>query len=152
MKTFKIVLGWLLAGLLLIQFIRIDVPEPPKAKPGDEIQAPPKVMAILKRSCYDCHSNHTRWPWYSNIAPISFEVRDHVRSGRQWLNFSIWNRYDAAKKRKLYKDIAKSIDWKMPPPDYMWIHKNARLSPEDRQRIKTWADEEAQKIPAPESR
>ena len=152
MKTLKIMLGWLLAGLVLIQFIRIDVPKPPRAKPGDEIQAPAKVMAILKRSCYDCHSNHTRWPWYSNIAPISFEVRDHVHSGRQWLNFSIWNRYDAAKRRKLYQDIAKSIDWKMPPPDYMWIHKNARLSPRDRQLIKAWANAEAEKIPASESR
>ena len=139
MKTLKIMLGWLLAGLLLIQFIRIDVPKPPQAKPGDEIQAPKKVMAILKRSCYDCHSNHTNWPWYSNIAPISFEVRAHVKDGRNWLNFSIWNQYDEKKKQKLYKDIAKSIDWKMPPTDYMWIHKNACLSPEDRKLIKEWA-------------
>ena len=139
MKTLKILLGWLLAGLLLIQFIRIDVPQPPQAKPGDEIQAPKEVMSILKRSCYDCHSNYTNWPWYSDIAPISFEVRAHVKNGRNWLNFSIWNRYDQKKRQKLYKGIAKSIDWKMPPADYMWIHKNARLSPEDRQRIKEWA-------------
>ena len=145
MKTLKILLAWLIAGLLLIQLIRIEVPEPPKAKPGDEIQAPPKVMAILKRSCYDCHSNHTQWPWYSDIAPISFEVRSHVKNGRNWLNFSIWNQYDEEKKEKLYKGIAKSIDWKMPPPDYLWIHKNARLSPEERKLVKDWATSQLQK-------
>jgi hypothetical protein len=139
MRTLKIALGWLLAGFILIQFIRIDVPPPPKATPADEIQAPPKVMAILKRSCYDCHSNETKWPWYSKIAPISFEVRAHVKDGRAWLNFSIWNRYDEAKKQKLYKGIVKSIDWQMPPSDYLWIHKNARLTPKDRQLIKHWA-------------
>ena len=139
MKTLKIFLGWLVAGLLLIQLIRIEVPEPPKATPQDEIQAPPKIMALLKRSCYDCHSNETKWPWYSEIAPISFEVKTHVKNGRNWLNFSIWNRYDEEKKQKLYKGIVKSIDWKMPPADYMWIHKEARLSPEDRKAIKEWA-------------
>ena len=144
MKTLKIMLGWLVAGLLLIQFIRIDVPKPPQAKPGDEIQAPKEVMAILKRSCYDCHSNHTNWPWYSDIAPISFEVRTHVKNGRNWLNFSIWNQYDEEKKQKLYKGIAKSIDWKMPPPDYMWIHENARLSPEERKLVKEWATSKIQ--------
>jgi len=138
-KTLKIFLGWLVAGLLLIQLIRIEVPEPPKATPQDEIQAPPKIMALLKRSCYDCHSNETKWPWYSEIAPISFEVKTHVKNGRNWLNFSIWNRYDEEKKQKLYKGIVKSIDWKMPPADYMWIHKEARLSPEDRKAIKEWA-------------
>jgi len=143
-KTLKIMLGWLVAGLLLIQFIRIDVPKPPQAKPGDEIQAPKEVMAILKRSCYDCHSNHTNWPWYSDIAPISFEVRTHVKNGRNWLNFSIWNQYDEEKKQKLYKGIAKSIDWKMPPPDYMWIHENARLSPEERKLVKEWATSKIQ--------
>ncbi len=145
MKTLKILLAWLVAGLLLIQLIRIEVPNPPKAKPGDEIQAPPKVMAILKRSCYDCHSNHTEWPWYSDIAPISFEVRSHVKNGRNWLNFSIWNQYDEEKKEKLYKGIAKSIDWKMPPPDYLWVHKEARLSPEERKLVKEWAMSQLQK-------
>ncbi|WP_456430126.1 heme-binding domain-containing protein [Nitratifractor sp.] len=139
MKTLKVMLAWLAAGLLLIQFIRINVPPAPKAKPDDEIQAPPKIMAVLKRSCYDCHSNHTKWPWYSHVAPISYEVRMHVKEGRKWLNFSIWNQYDETKKQKLYRSIVKAIDWKMPPPDYMWIHKTARLSPEDRKMIKAWA-------------
>ncbi|WP_456430920.1 heme-binding domain-containing protein [Nitratifractor sp.] len=139
MKTLKYFFGWLIAGLALIQFVRIDVPPAPKASPGEEIDAPAPVKTALKRSCYDCHSNHTRWPWYSDIAPISWEVRSHVRDGRNWLNFSIWKRYDEKKKVKFYKQIADSVDWKMPPADYLWIHKDARLSPEEKRRIKEWA-------------
>jgi len=139
-KTLRIMLGWLLAGFVLIQFIRIEVPEPPKAGPKDEIEAPKEIMALLKRSCYDCHSNETKWPWYSEIAPVSFEVKTHVKNGRNWLNFSLWNRYDDEKKQKLYKDIARSIDWKMPTADYLWIHDDARLTPEERREIKRWAE------------
>jgi len=149
MKTLKVFLGWLIGGLLVVQLIRIDVPEPPKAGPKDEIKAPKKIMALLKKSCYDCHSNHTRWPWYSHIAPVSWEIHSHVRDGRAWLNFSIWNRYSEEKKQKLYKGIAKSIDWQMPPADYMWIHKNARLSPEERQEIKAWAQSHIKKEESP---
>jgi len=148
-KTLKVFLGWLIGGLLVIQLIRIDVPEPPKAAPQDEIKAPGEIMALLKRSCYDCHSNHTRWPWYSHVAPVSWEVDSHVKNGRNWLNFSIWNRYSKEKKQKLYKGIAKSIDWKMPPADYMWIHKDARLTPQERQAIKAWAQSHIKKEESP---
>ena len=149
MRTLKVFLGWLIGGLLVIQLIQIKVPEPPKAGPQDEIKAPKEIMALLKKSCYDCHSNHTRWPWYSHIAPISWEVDSHVRDGRNWLNFSIWNRYNEEKKQKLYKGIAKSIDWKMPPADYMWIHKDARLTPRERQAIKRWARSHVKKEESP---
>ena len=149
MKTLKVFLGWLIGGLLVIQLIRIDVPEPPKAGPQEEIKAPNEIMALLKKSCYDCHSNHTRWPWYSHIAPVSWEVHSHVKNGRNWLNFSIWNRYGEEKKQKLYKGIAKSIDWKMPPADYMWIHKDARLTPQERQAIKMWAQSHIKKEESP---
>lgn len=140
MKTLKIMLWWLLGTFVLLQFIRIDVPNPPKATPADELKAPSKIKALLVRSCYDCHSNHTDWPWYSYVSPISLEVRTHVKNGRNWLNFSIWNKYDEKKKQKLLKGIAKAIDWKMPPPDYMLMHKNARLTPEERSEIKKWAE------------
>ena len=139
MKTLKIIFWWLLGTFALLQFIWIDVPNPPKATPADEIKAPPKIKKLLVKACYDCHSNNTKWPWYSYVAPISFEVRTHVKNGRNWLNFSIWNRYSKEKKQKLLKGIAKAIDWKMPPPDYMLIHKDARLTPAQRAEIKKWA-------------
>ncbi len=140
MKTIKILLGWTIATFALLQLIHIDVPEPPAATPADELKAPPKVMAAIKKGCYDCHSNHTNWPWYSDIAPASFEVRAHVRDGRKWLNFAIWNKYDEEKKQKIYKGIAKTlVSGAMPLPSYLWIHKEARLTPKERKAIIEWA-------------
>jgi len=138
-KTLLLILGWIVAALLLLQLVRIDIPEPPKATPADEIQAPKQIHALLKRACYDCHSNSTRWPWYANIAPISFEVRGHVKDGRAWLNFNIWNRYDEKKQQERLKGIVKSINFKMPIPSYLWAHPEARLTHEEREAIKKWA-------------
>lgn len=139
MKTLLHLIGWSVAALLLLQLIRIDIPEAPQATATDKISAPPQIAALLKRSCNDCHSNTTRWPWYANIAPISFEVRGHVRDGRNWLNFDIWNQYDEEKKQKRLQGIVDTIDIKMPLPSYIWAHPEAKLSKEERESIKKWA-------------
>ncbi len=131
--------AWTLAAFILIQFITIDIPKPPTATAADEISAPKEVISILKKACYDCHSNHTDWPWYSNISPVSLEVRSHVKNGREWLNFSIWNRYDEKKRQKLYGGIVESMEWQMPPADYMFMHPDARLSAKERKIVIDWA-------------
>jgi len=130
---------WLGATFLLLQFVQIKVPPPPKATPDDEIKAPKEIMALLKRSCYDCHSNHTKWPWYSKVSPISLQVNSNVKNGRNALNFSIWNKYDEAKKQKLYQKIVDALRIKMPPAEYMLIHKEARLTPQERKMLQDWA-------------
>ncbi len=132
-------IGWSVAVLLLLQLVKIDIPEPPKATPEDRIKAPAEIASLLERSCNDCHSNTTRWPWYANIAPISFEVRGHVKDGRKWLNFDIWNQYDEKKQQERLKGIVKTIDFKMPLPSYIWAHPEAKLSKEERESIKKWA-------------
>jgi uncharacterized membrane protein len=139
-KTFKILLAWLFGTLILLQFIRVDVPPPPEASENDEVKAPKEVKTILKKACYDCHSNHTKWPWYSYISPVSIEINSNVKNGRAWLNFSIWNKYSEEKREKLLKGIEKAIVWQMPPAGYMWIHKEARLTKEEREIIKNWAE------------
>ena len=139
MKTFLHIIGWTGAVLLLLQLVKVDIPEPPQATPADAIHAPKEITALLERSCNDCHSNTTRWPWYANIAPISLEVRGHVRDGRKWLNFDIWNQYDEEKKQKRLKGIVKTIDIKMPLPSYIWAHPEAKLSRDERESIKKWA-------------
>jgi len=139
LKILLNILGWGLGFLLLLQFIQIDIPTPPKATAQDEIKAPKEVMAILKKSCYDCHSNNTKYPWYSNIAPISWQVHSNIKNGRGWMNFSIWNRYDEKKKQKFYKGIVKSLKFKMPPAEYLLIHKDARLKPQERKLLQDWA-------------
>jgi len=140
LKVLLNIIGWSLGVLLLLQFVQIDIPKPPKATPADEIKAPKEVMNLLKKSCYDCHSNHTKIPWYGNISPISIGVHSNIKNGRAWLNFSIFNKYDEKKKQKIYKGIVESMRVrKMPPPEYLLIHKNARLTPKEIQLLQDWA-------------
>jgi len=138
-KTLLHIIGWTTAALLLLQLIKVDIPEAPKSTLSDAIQVPKEISTLFKRSCNDCHSNSTRWPWYADIAPISFEVRGHLRDGRKWLNFDIWNRYDEKKQQERLKGIVKTIDIKMPLPSYIWAHPEARLTKEERESIKKWA-------------
>jgi len=139
LKVLLNLLGWTLATLLLLQLIRIDVPTPPKTTASDEIKAPKNIMSLLKKSCYDCHSNNTKWPWYSNISPISWQVSSNVKNGRAWLNFSKWSKYDEKKKQKIYQGIVDALKIKMPPAEYLLIHKEARLTPKERKLLQDWA-------------
>ncbi|WP_200762881.1 heme-binding domain-containing protein [Nitrosophilus alvini] len=104
-----------------------------------EIKAPKNVMQIFKRSCYDCHSNETRWPWYSDVAPMSWIVRRDVVNGRRALNFSEWENYDEEKKKELKKQIYRSVAFAMPIPQYLWTHPEAKLSDDDKLIIRKWA-------------
>jgi hypothetical protein len=98
----------------------------------------PQVGAILDRSCQDCHSNHTTWPWYSRVAPMSWMVSKHVREGREVLDFSEWtNRPPAADERMLICDAVS--DGQMPLREYTMIHRKAKLSKQDVALICDWA-------------
>ncbi len=130
---------WLFGALLLLQAIQIDIPEPEAINPKAVIQAPEEIMSMLKTSCYDCHSYETKMPWYGSIAPISWEVRSHIKQGRGWLNFQKWETYDEEKKQKLYKGIAKSISLSMPIPMYLSLHEEAKLTRAQRNSIRKWA-------------
>ncbi len=137
---FKTLLLWVLGTFLLLQLIQIDIPKPPKQiDPAKEIQAPKPIMAMLKKSCYDCHSYQTDFPWYGHISPISLEIKSHIKEGRKAVNFQEWDNYDEAKKQKIYKGIAKTINFRMPMPMYLMIHKDAKLTKDQRDRIKQWA-------------
>ncbi|WP_457598464.1 heme-binding domain-containing protein [Hydrogenimonas sp.] len=126
-----------LAGLLLIQLIPYERSNP-ESDPGMEIEAPPEVMAIFKRSCYDCHSNETKWPWYSAIAPVKWFVARDVKVGRQWLNFSEWKNYDEKRRAKLKEMIFVAVGLAMPLGTYVKAHPEAALTREDRERIRAW--------------
>ncbi len=133
------ILRWLLAlvvlAFLAIQFVPVDRSNPPvKAA----FAAPPEVQPILERSCYDCHSNQTRWPWYSRVAPVSWMVTRHVREGREHLNFSEWEA--GAEAGEVAKEAWKEVEaGKMPLPSYLLSHPSARLSQADRDALKNWA-------------
>lgn len=135
------VVRWILIGMLLIlvaiQFAPVDRLNPPVEA---EVPAPANVRAILRRACYDCHSNETVWPWYSQVAPFSWLLAYNVREGREELNFSTWNRITTQQQVKKLKESWKEVaDEDMPPWDYLRIHRDATLLAEDRMALRTWA-------------
>lgn len=95
---------------------------------------PEDVKADLKVACYDCHSNQTEYPWYSNIQPIAWWMNKHIKNGKQKLNF------DDVIKQKRYKDIVETIEEKeMPLKSYTIIHHDANLDAAQKERIIAWA-------------
>jgi hypothetical protein len=101
---------------------------------------PESVRAILERSCQDCHSQNTIWPWYAHIPPISGQIHSDVAKGRAFMDLSKWNEYSEGKKRGLRVAIGAAIqDHRMPPPKYVWMHRDARLSSDELELIKAWA-------------
>ena len=100
------------------------------------------MKAILRRACYDCHSHETHWPWYSRIAPISWWVVEHVDHGRGDLNFSEWPNFDFEAQQIEFLDIAEQVEnGEMPLPNYLILHRDARLSDEDRRILLEWTGE-----------
>jgi len=126
-----------IAGVgLLIQAIPVRRVNGPVE--GD-VAAPPAVERVLRRACYDCHSNETVWPGYSRVAPASWLVAHDVHDGRNELNFSIWNRYDAVTRSRMLQHAAKEVaDGDMPPAYYVWMHPAARLSEPDKAMLRAW--------------
>jgi hypothetical protein len=103
-----------------------------------EIKADVEVMQIFQAACYDCHSNETKWPWYSNISPFSWVVSNHVTQGRKALNFSTWENYTQEEKDKKIKDIYRTAYASMPLPSYIFAHEEANLTKEQRTFIRNW--------------
>jgi len=116
-------------------------------------QMPENVRQIFVRSCNDCHTNKTTYPWYSNVAPLSWQIVDHIDHGRSHLNLSVWNTYELRKKRKKLDEICEQVtDGEMPLDQYLWLHFDAKLSPEDVKAICDWTQQESEKLAAPEAR
>ena len=137
MTTTKRVLLVFLGLFIVIQVIRLEKTNP-YTNPDDEIKVDDRVKTILKTSCYDCHSNNTQWPWYSNIAPISWLTVGHVIDARKWVNFSEWESYDQAKKDKIKRLIFREVAGAMPPFTYCMMHGNAELSTSDMKTLRDW--------------
>src|SRR6476619_963067 len=120
-----------LAGVVGIQAIRparTNPPTDPVRTMGAAMTVPADAAAVLNRACRDCHSNETTWPWYSNVAPVSWLVIDHVKSGRRHFNYSEWAGYAPDKATKLLHDICEEItDGSMPIGSYTLVHHDARL-------------------------
>ena len=142
MQTLRLVLSILVGLFLLMSFLPYGTRENPKSDPALALQAPENVQKIFKRSCYDCHSNQTKWPFYSYIFPFSWSVMDHVKNGRMAMNFDEWRSYSKEKREKLKDGIARKSGVSMPVKSYLWFHKDAKLSKADIDTIQKWAYEQ----------
>ena len=133
------------AGLfVVIQLIQPDRTNPP-IKPDIRIDVlvpvSPRVMTLLRNACFDCHSNETRWPWYSYVAPVSWLVSRDVSVGRENMNFSEWGSYDSRAQIGRLGAIAEEIEGgTMPLPIYITMHTEADLSNAERDSIVAWAE------------
>jgi hypothetical protein len=152
------VLKWAAIALAVafaaFQFIRPERTNPPIDETRT-IQArtniTPEATAILSRSCNDCHSNLTRWPWYSNVAPVSWFVINHINEGRSEMNFSDWAQYSRREQEDLLRLICREVkSGAMPLKSYLWIHHDATLSSEDAKALCDWANAESQRSQASE--
>jgi hypothetical protein len=133
--------------LLLVAFIIIQFFRPAKNR-ADGISnndiskiyaVPADVEAILKTSCYDCHSNNTVYPWYAEIQPAAWWLADHVKEGKKELNFSEFASYRIARQYRKLEEINKEVkENEMPLESYLWIHKNSKLSDQQKLTLANW--------------
>ncbi len=127
--------------VVVIQFAPVERTNPPVEADFD---GPVEVAAVLRTSCYDCHSNETRWPWYSRVAPMSWLVAHDVEEARDHMNFSLWGTYDPRRQEKLAEDIWEEVEeGEMPLRKYLLAHPDARLSESAKQTLREWSLEVA---------
>ena len=142
MKILKIVFVLLLIAFIIAQFVPVDKSNPNFDNKLDLInmENPPEEIAnMLRSTCYDCHSNETVWPWYSNIAPVSWVVAKHVVEGRDNFNFSFWGEYDQDDKAYAVEEIIEEMeDGGMPIPGYDLTHPEAKLTIEQKESLYVW--------------
>lgn len=142
MKILKKILLGLFIVFIVIQFIRPAHNTSGQVLPTDitkTINVPDKILDVFKNSCYDCHSNDTRYPWYVNIQPMGWIMADHIKTGKANLNFSEFGSYSKRKQANKLRSLAETInDGSMPISSYTIMHTDAKLSEENKKLITGW--------------
>lgn len=151
-RALKIILIVLLVVLIIIQFIR------PVENKNEEIAqhqitaaypVPDNIMKNLKVSCYDCHSNTTVYPFYWKIQPVAWFLNNHIEDGKRHLNFSIFTTYPLWRQHENFKDIVNQLKKdEMPLTSYTLIHRNAILTPQEKQDMEDWATAQMKEMEA----
>ena len=136
--------------LIIIQFIHPDYSITPGKTSGDishYLDIPPAVIQTLETSCYDCHSENTKWPWYSRIAPMSWLIGIDVHEGREHLNMSTWDKYSPMQQAGMVRLMCRTVEQKrMPPRKYTFPHPDARLTADEKEAFCSWANSTADKL------
>ena len=136
-RTSLLALGFCALAAQLITVNRMN----PAASSESPLAAPEQIETLLTRACYDCHSNRTRWPWYSRIAPASWLVARDVALGRKELNFSEWGSYYPQTQTRKLQWMGRMLrERSMPPWSYRLMHPAARLGAEDRAMLERWVE------------
>ncbi len=143
MKTIKKVLIALLVLFVIAQFFG------PEKNQGEltsidpfleETNPPEKVQMILKESCYDCHSDVTRYPWYNNITPVNYWLAEHINDGKKHFNVSNWVGNSTKRKDKKMDEVIEMVEKKyMPIESYLFVHTEAKLSDDQIKAVADWA-------------
>lgn len=149
-KTSKIVGLGLLAVLILLQFFQPEknmAPVDPELDMLEVLVLPEPMADLIKNACYDCHSNQTVYPWYSRVSPVSWYLNKHIVKGKTDMNFSEYGLLEKADKIGLFADFCDVVDaGTMPLQSYILIHKNARLTQEERETLCSWTETQALKV------
>ncbi|MDX6613836.1 MAG: hypothetical protein QOD75_3022 [Blastocatellia bacterium] len=154
MRVVRKILKWVLIVLVAL-FLIAQIKRPARTNPPIDqaqtieahTQMTPEVSSILARSCNDCHSNQTTWPWYTNVAPVSWFIVDHVDEGRQHLNFSDWGLGEPRRQRKKLEEICEEVkDGAMPLSSYTPLHPHAKLTAEDIKTLCDWTEAERKRL------
>lgn len=134
--------------LLVLMFIQFIQPPRNKSRQASRMDitrvfpVPEKIHGILKNSCYDCHSNNTRYPWYAMLQPGGWLLASHIKKGKQELNFNEFGSYSRRRQQSKLKSIANSIkDETMPLSSYTLIHRSAKLSQTERELVTNWLEQ-----------
>lgn len=150
MKKRSIVFIVILLLIIGIQFIPIDKPEVIADNPNDLIsnnEIPEHVVSILKNACYDCHSNETKYPWYSYVYPVKVPIYKHIYQGRDDLNFSDWESHKKLDKLTILEEISSEVSsGEMPLEPYTRLHGDAKLTDEQVQKLVSWTEEFAESL------
>ncbi len=149
-KILKISLFVIVLAFVVVQFIRPDFSNPPIVETqtlAASTVVPPDVKLVLERSCNDCHSNQTLYPWYSKVSPFSWFLAGHIEDGRKEMNLSVWNTYTPKKKIRKLEELCEQVESAaMPLPSYLWIHRDSVLSESQANLLCSWAKAESARI------
>lgn len=134
--------------VLIVILIAVQLIQPTRNKDGQVLSTdisktvfvPANVQTVLQAACYDCHSNYTNYPWYTYVQPVGWILNNHIKNGKRELNFSDFGSYSERRQESKFKSIASQVhDGEMPLYSYTILHKNARLSTEEKALIISWA-------------
>ena len=134
--------------ILLVAFVAIQFIQPARNRNGQVlptgiskvVSVPENVKSLLQTACYDCHSNHTNYPWYTYVQPVGWILHNHIVNGKKELNFNDFGSFSKRRQQSKLKAIADQVrDDEMPLSSYRLMHKKARLNKDEKAVIINWA-------------